>query len=142
MTLRETFGCEGALDDLLVCSPVEEIEEENPGKEGGPVNGMPLVGGDTLQVLGFVCLELCKCIGKGPVSSGSQKGEKRDEETTDQKADSVEGVRYRYRTQASEDRVGGTNYPDEDDGGPWRDDPSKNLAEIVPPLAANQCNQA
>ena len=95
-------------------------KEVDAGEERGPVNGMPLAGGDALQVLGLVSLELGEGISERAVAFGGEEGEKGDHETADEQADSVEGIGDGHRTHAAEDGVGRSHHSDEDDDGPDR----------------------
>ena len=114
LAFRQTFGCKGALDDLLVGGPVEEVEKEDSGKEGRPVQVVPSVSSYRTQMFGLFLLKLGKSFGDSAIPGGHLEGEKGNHQPTDEKAEAIEGVRDGDRAEAPEDCVGGPHYSNED----------------------------
>src|SRR6056300_1322276 len=105
LTLSQVFCSKGPLNNLLVCAPVEKVEQEHPGKQSRPVHILSLFskGNEGVWIVSLDLFEKSRN-GSVPVSR-ELNGKPCNHDTTNEEAQPIKSVGNGNRSQSSESGI-------------------------------------
>ena len=119
LAFSQAFSSERTLYERLVGAPPVQVGEQHAGEDERPgqvrLSGVP--SGPCVQLFRLVVQDVCPAIehaGATGFLAQNGQGDKRDQEASDQQADTIDGVGYCYCLQTTEDCVASANDTDYD----------------------------